>query len=57
MFLLNGYDLERFKDIEELDLDDLGITCVETRAKLMTAAELLQDCTSEFLVQRYFNTL
>ncbi|XP_032828524.2 SAM and SH3 domain-containing protein 1-like isoform X5 [Petromyzon marinus] len=43
-FLLNGYeDLNSFKLVEERDLDELRITNPEQRAKLLTAAELLQD--------------
>ncbi|CAN0225912.1 unnamed protein product [Lampetra fluviatilis] len=43
-FLLNGYeDLNSFKLVEERDLDELRIINPEQRAKLLTAAELLQD--------------
>uniref|UniRef100_A0A8C4WWP3 SAM and SH3 domain containing 1b n=1 Tax=Eptatretus burgeri TaxID=7764 RepID=A0A8C4WWP3_EPTBU len=43
-FLINGYeDLDTFKLLEERDLDELNITAPEDRAKLLTAAELLQD--------------
>ncbi|CAH1799687.1 unnamed protein product [Owenia fusiformis] len=47
VFLLNGYEtLEDFTDIEEADLQELGIVNAESRAKLLTAAELLTDCDS-----------
>lgn len=44
VFMLNGYEnLELFQDIEDEDLDYLGIVEAEHRAKLITAAELLHD--------------
>ena len=44
MFVLNGYeDLDSFQDMDEAELDYLGITDDGHRAKLMTAVELLQD--------------
>jgi hypothetical protein len=44
VFVLNGYeDLELFKDIEGEDLDYLGISNPEHRAKILTAVELLHD--------------
>lgn len=49
--MLNEYDLERFKEIEEQDLDDLEITVSEDRAKILTAAELLQDYEGKNIVQ------
>jgi len=48
VFVLNGYeDLEQFRDVEGDDLDCLGITDPETRAKLLTAVALLLDADSE----------
>ncbi|XP_071440066.1 uncharacterized protein [Hetaerina americana] len=47
VFVLNGYeDLELFKDLEEEDLDYLGICNAEHRAKILTAVELLHDYDS-----------
>ncbi|XP_069681271.1 uncharacterized protein [Periplaneta americana] len=47
VFVLNGYeDLELFKDLEAEDLDYLGITNPEHRAKILTAVELLHDYDS-----------
>ncbi|XP_046392238.1 uncharacterized protein LOC124160425 [Ischnura elegans] len=47
VFVLNGYeDLELFKDLEEEDLDYLGICDAEHRAKILTAVELLHDYDS-----------
>uniref|UniRef100_A0A7R9CDD9 Shal K[+] channel interacting protein n=1 Tax=Timema cristinae TaxID=61476 RepID=A0A7R9CDD9_TIMCR len=47
VFVLNGYeDLELFKDLEEEDLDYLGINNPEHRAKILTAVELLHDYDS-----------
>lgn len=44
VFVLNGYeDLEQFRDVEGADLDCLGISDPETRAKLLTAVALLLD--------------
>ena len=44
MFVLNGYeDLELFKDLEGEDLDYLGISNPDHRAKILTAVELLHD--------------
>ena len=48
MFVLNGYeDLDSFQDMDEAELDYLGITDDGHRAKLMTAVELLQDQAGE----------
>ncbi|CAL4064903.1 unnamed protein product [Meganyctiphanes norvegica] len=48
VFVLNGYeDLDQFRDVEKADLDCLGITDPETRAKLLTAVALLLDADSE----------
>ncbi|XP_068085600.1 uncharacterized protein [Anabrus simplex] len=47
VFVLNGYeDLELFKDLEGEDLDYLGISNPEHRAKILTAVELLHDYDS-----------
>ncbi|KAJ9582774.1 hypothetical protein L9F63_022885, partial [Diploptera punctata] len=47
VFVLNGYeDLELFKDLEAEDLDYLGITNPEHRAKILTAVQLLHDYDS-----------
>ena len=44
MFVLNGYEeLENFHDLDESELDYLGITENEQRAKILAAVELLQD--------------
>ncbi|XP_076056359.1 uncharacterized protein LOC143034309 [Oratosquilla oratoria] len=48
VFVLNGYeDLEQFREVEAEDLDCLGITDPETRAKLLTAVALLHDADSD----------
>jgi hypothetical protein len=52
VFVLNGYeDLELFKELEEADLDFLGISHPEHRAKILTAVQLLHDydCKSLFM--------
>ena len=51
MFVLNGYEeLENFHDLDESELDYLGITENEQRAKILAAVELLQDSnTCKFL--------
>lgn len=42
--MLNGYeDVELFQDLESQDLDFLGITDPEHRAKILTAVQLLHD--------------
>ncbi|KAG8188455.1 hypothetical protein JTE90_008020 [Oedothorax gibbosus] len=44
VFFLNGYDeLDTFKEIEKVDLDNLGITNPEHLSKLLRAVEMLQD--------------
>lgn len=44
MFVLNGYeDLDSFQDMDEAELDYLGINDQQHRAKILTAVELLQD--------------
>ena len=46
VFVLNGYeDLDTFREMEEGELDYLGITDLEQRSNIMTAIELLQDYT------------
>ena len=46
VFLENGFEhLESFADLNESDLDALGIMDPQQRAKLLTAAELL--CSAE----------
>ena len=42
--MLNGYEeLENFHDLDETELDYLGITETAQRAKILTAVELMQD--------------
>ena len=42
--MLNGYEeLENFHDLDETELDYLGITEPAQRAKILTAVELMQD--------------
>ena len=42
--MLNGYEeLENFHDLDESELDYLGITEPAQRAKILTAVELMQD--------------
>ena len=51
MFVLNGYeDLDTFREMEECELDYLGITDPEQRCNIMTAIELLQDYTCNYAV-------
>merc|ERR1712012_977053 len=46
VFVLNGYEeIENFHDLDEAELDYLGITENEQRAKILAAVELLQDST------------
>lgn len=50
--LLNGYQtLEDFKELRETHLNELNITDPQHRAKLLTAAELLLDYDSEWLLE------
>ena len=47
MFVLNGYEeLESFLELDESELDYLGIHEVGKRATIMAAVEWLQDSTS-----------
>ena len=47
VFVLNGYEeLENFHDLDESELDYLGITESAQRAKILTAVELMQDNSS-----------
>ncbi|XP_071112512.1 SAM and SH3 domain-containing protein 1-like [Haliotis cracherodii] len=47
LFMLNGFEmLETFSELDEDDLNTLNITDPEQKAKLLTAAELLNDCDS-----------
>lgn len=49
--MLNGYDeLDAFKEIEKVDLDNLGITDIEHSSKLLRAAEMLQDADADGIV-------
>ena len=42
--MLNGYEeLENFHDLDETELDYLGITEPAQRAKILTAVDLMQD--------------
>lgn len=44
LFLLHGFEsLEMFKEVEEEDLDRLGITNETQRALILTAVQLLWD--------------
>jgi len=44
IFVMNGYeDLELFKELEEADLDFLGIRNPELRAKILAAVGILLD--------------
>ncbi|KFM71438.1 SAM and SH3 domain-containing protein 3, partial [Stegodyphus mimosarum] len=44
VLVLNGYnELDTFKEIEKVDLDNLGITNPDHNSKLLRAAEMLQD--------------
>lgn len=44
LFVLNGYeDLESFCEIREEDLDYLGLTDPEHRAKILAAVQVLQE--------------
>ncbi len=44
VFVLNGYeDLDSFADMDESELDYLGIEDQRHRAKIMTAVEIIQD--------------
>ena len=44
VFVLNGYEeLENFHDLNEAELDYLGITEPGQRAKIMSAVDLMQD--------------
>jgi hypothetical protein len=50
VFVLNGYEeLENFHDLDESELDYLGITEPSQRAKIMTAVELMQDNTCKLI--------
>ena len=43
VFLHNGYEtLDLFSDLEEADLDMLNISNTEDRARILTAAQMLQ---------------
>ena len=47
VFVLNGYEeLESFLELDESELDYLGIHEVGKRATIMAAVEWLQDSTS-----------
>ena len=53
MFVLNGYEeLENFHDLDESELDYLGITENEQRAKILAAVELLQDNSNTCKLQK-----
>ena len=57
--MLNGYEeLENFHDLDESELDYLGITEPAQRAKILTAVELMQDnsttCKSFILHKNIF---
>merc|ERR1712088_1276028 len=47
VFVLNGYEeLENFHDLNEAELDYLGITEPGQRAKIMSAVDLMQDTST-----------
>ena len=52
VFVLNGYEeLENFHDLNEAELDYLGITEPGQRAKIMSAVDLMQDtCKFDILL-------
>ena len=53
VFVLNGYEeLENFHDLNEAELDYLGITEPGQRAKIMSAVDLMQD-TCKFTNKYY----
>ena len=53
VFVLNGYEeLENFHDLNEAELDYLGITEPGQRAKIMSAVDLMQD-TCKFTDKYY----
>ena len=58
VFVLNGYEeLENFHDLNEAELDYLGITEPGQRAKIMSAVDLMQDTckfTNKILYNYYF---
>lgn len=48
---MNGYeDLELFKELEESDLDFLGIKNPEMRAKILAAVGILLDYDCKLLI-------
>lgn len=50
--VLNGYDeLDTFKEIEKVDLDNLGIINPEHLSKLLRAVEMLQDVDPDGMLQ------
>lgn len=50
VFVMNGYeDLELFKELEESDLDFLGIKNPEMRAKILAAVGILLDYDCKLL--------
>lgn len=55
LFVLNGYeDLESFCEIQEKDLDYLGLTDPEHRAKILAAVQVLQDFESNNLFKKKY---
>jgi len=51
---MNGYeDLELFKELEESDLDFLGIKNPEMRAKILAAVGILLDYDCKLLIHFY----
>ena len=56
VFVLNGYEeLENFHDLNESELDYLGITDQSQRTQILTAVELMQDntCNYDFFCIHY----
>ena len=57
VFMLNGYEtLDLFSDLEEADLDMLNISNAEDRARILTAAQMLQgydEGATRIIIQIY----
>ena len=57
VFVLNGYDnLKMVQELDERELDYLGIVDVEQRAKILTAVELLLDYESKLFGVKVIGT-
>lgn len=56
LFVLNGYeDLEAFCEIREKDLDYLGITDPQNRAKILAAVQVLNEyeCKKAYIFNKF----